>query len=102
MGSTSLGREEIAKEVEHCKAFNVKLLAGKVETQEQFDELFELGFDLFQGFFFAKPKVISQERIPQNHMNILRLLAGLQDADATAREIERLVSPGHTVAGRAR
>ena len=88
----ALGREEIAKQVEHCKAFNVKLLAEKVETQEQFDELFELGFDLFQGFFFAKPKVISQERIPQNHMNILRLLAGLQDADATAREIERLVS----------
>ena len=52
----ALGREEIAKQVEHCKAFNVKLLAEKVETQEQFDELFELGFDLFQGFFFAKPE----------------------------------------------
>ncbi|MCZ6664504.1 MAG: EAL domain-containing protein, partial [Gammaproteobacteria bacterium] len=85
-------REEICSLFERCKAYDVKLLAEKVETQEQFDELFELGFDLFQGYFFTEPKVISQERIPENHINLLNLLAKLQDIKASTSEIERLVS----------
>ena len=88
----ALGREEVVAQVEYCKAYNVKLLAEKVETQAQFDEFFELGFDLFQGYFFAKPKVISQERLPENHVNLLHLLAKLQDTNASTSEIERLVS----------
>ena len=35
-----------------------KLLAEKVETIEVFDRCRRLGFDLFQGYFFAKPDVL--------------------------------------------
>ncbi len=82
----SLSREEISDQVERCKGYNVKLLAEKVETQEQFDEFFELGFDLFQGYFFAKPKVIARERLPENHVNLLNLLAKLQDTNTSTKD----------------
>ncbi len=84
--------EEIRSIVERSKSLNVKLLAEKVETQEQFDEMFELGFELFQAYFFAKPKVISHAILPPNHISLLRFLATLQDKEATADEIEGLVS----------
>jgi EAL and modified HD-GYP domain-containing signal transduction protein len=84
--------EEIRSMVERRKSFNVKLLAEKVETQEQFDEMFALGFELFQGYFFTKPKVISHASVPVNHISLLQLLANLQDKDASLREIVGLVS----------
>ena len=88
----ALNAEQIAAELAHCRPYNVRMLAEKVETQEQFQELFELGFELFQGYFFAKPKIISQQRLPENHINLLRLLAKLQDTSAATGEIESLVS----------
>lgn len=36
------------------------ILAEKVETQEEFVLAKEMGFHLFQGFFFSKPSIISQ------------------------------------------
>ena len=93
----ALNAEQIAAEFAHCEPYNVRMLAEKVETQEQFEELFELGFELFQGYFFAKPKIISQQRLPENHIGLLRLLAKLQDTSAATDEIESLVSADVTL-----
>ena len=35
---------------------NIKLLAEKVETEEEFEQAKKMGFQFFQGYFFAKPK----------------------------------------------
>jgi EAL and modified HD-GYP domain-containing signal transduction protein len=88
----ALNAEQIVAELEHCKPYNVRMLAEKVETQEQFEASFNLGFELFQGYFFAKPKIIAQQRLPENHINLLRLLTKLQDTSAATGEIENLVS----------
>lgn len=45
----------------------LKLLAEKVETQEEFKHAKELGFDFFQGYFFCKPEVITQRDVKINH-----------------------------------
>lgn len=37
------------------------LLAEKVETEEEFVKTKRLGFHLFQGYFFSKPKIIGQK-----------------------------------------
>mgnify|MGYP006147059661 CR=1 FL=1 len=36
----------------------MKLLAEKVETREQADVCRKLGFELFQGYFFARPALL--------------------------------------------
>ncbi|OCA81968.1 EAL and HDOD domain-containing protein [Pseudobacillus wudalianchiensis] len=57
------------------KKFPLVWLAEKVETRGHFEEALNEGFDLFQGFFFAKPTLVSGESIPQfsnQHFIILR------------------------------
>ncbi len=37
------------------------LLAEKVETREEFEKAKEMGFHLFQGYFFQKPQTVGNE-----------------------------------------
>ncbi|MFT4580925.1 MAG: EAL and modified HD-GYP domain-containing signal transduction protein [Gammaproteobacteria bacterium] len=88
----ALGREEIKEHVDRLKGRRVKLLAEKVETFEQHASLLELGFDYFQGYYYAKPDIVARDRIPDNHLAVLRLLAALNSRAITTEEIEHLVS----------
>jgi EAL and modified HD-GYP domain-containing signal transduction protein len=63
------------------------LLAEKVENDTQMNLCHELGFDLFQGYFFARPTVIEGKRLKTSDMALLRLL-GLISQDADTAEIE--------------
>jgi EAL and modified HD-GYP domain-containing signal transduction protein len=45
------------------KKMELTILAEKVESQSDFDTLHQLGCDLFQGFFFARPTLISGTKI---------------------------------------
>ncbi len=56
---------------------NATLLAEKVEDQEEFDMAQGEGFELFQGYFFCRPKIIAGREIPPHRMNYMRLLAAL-------------------------
>lgn len=88
----ALSVEEIKEHVELLKSYDVKLLAEKVETQDEYNCFREMGFDYFQGYFFSKPSVISKDVMPDNHIALLQLLARLQDPDIDIAEIETLVS----------
>src|SRR6185369_3207471 len=44
--------------IEQLRRWPVRILAEKVETVEQFDACYNLGFDLFQGYFFERPVVL--------------------------------------------
>lgn len=59
--------------VKKLKRHNLKLLAEKVETQEDFQTCFDLGFDYFQGYFFAKPALISGKSISPAQIVLLEL-----------------------------
>ncbi|MFT4560898.1 MAG: EAL and modified HD-GYP domain-containing signal transduction protein [Gammaproteobacteria bacterium] len=74
------------------KGRKVKLLAEKVETFEQHASLLDLGFDYFQGYYYARPDIVARDRIPDNHLAALRLLAALNNRAIKTEEIERLVS----------
>ncbi len=85
-----LGQEDVCRHVEQLRQYPVRLLAEKVETQQDFDYCNNLGFDYFQGYFFSQPKIIRGQRLPNNRLAILRLLARLQDPAITARDVEDL------------
>ncbi len=67
-----------------------KLLAEKVETVEEFEECMELGFEYFQGYYFARPVILSGKKISPSQMSVLHLLE-LLDRDASNQEIESSV-----------
>lgn len=63
------------------------LLAEKVETEAQFQHCLKLGFDLFQGYHFAKPQMMSSRRPSHRKLTLLRLLA-LITGEATSEQLE--------------
>lgn len=68
------------------------LLAEKVETHEQFRQAQAAGFDLFQGFFFAKPQLLHSRRIRSPAHDVIRLVSMLDqdpDIDEVASELRR-------------
>jgi c-di-GMP phosphodiesterase len=67
-----------------------KLLAEKVETQQEFTACLSLGFDYFQGYYFARPVILSGKKIAPSELVILRLLE-LINSDAGDRDIELAV-----------
>ena len=84
--------EDALKElVPELQKFNVRLIAEKVETQDQFQLCSDLGFDYFQGYFFCKPKLVEGKQIPTNRLAATRLVAKLQHPDLTADQIEETI-----------
>jgi len=69
---------------------NQKLLAEKVETVEEFRECMDLGFEYFQGYYFARPVILSGKKIAPSQLSIMKLL-DLLNSDADQREVERSV-----------
>jgi len=53
---------------------HIKLLAEKVETYEEYNQALELGFELFQGFFFAKPEMVKTKSLSPSQMAMAELL----------------------------
>lgn len=64
-----------------------QLLAEKVETLEDYERCHALGFDLFQGYYFARPTIITGRRLRPTQMTTLRLVS-LLARDAETKEIE--------------
>lgn len=86
----SVEPSKLAALVGKIRNWPVKLLAEKVETGEQFDHCLQLGFDLFQGYHFAKPHIITGKRLSHSELTLMKLLGQvMQDADE--QEIEATI-----------
>ena len=86
------GMEELTRRMPELRATGARLLAEKVETVEQFEQLKALGFDYFQGYFFARPSIVRTDRVEENSAMVVRLLARLNDPDVPMQEVIELVS----------
>lgn len=82
-----MSQPSLLKLAPHFKRFKKKLLAEKVESQEQFQTCLELGFDYFQGYYFAKPVILSGKKLSPSQLAIVRLM-NLIGSDADTAEIE--------------
>jgi len=64
-----------------------KLLAEKVETPEEFQTCLDLGFDYFQGYYFARPLVLSGKKLSPSQLAIVQLMNQiLADEDSAVLE----------------
>ena len=82
---------QVRRNLAILRPYKAKLVAEKVETQEEFDLCLSQGFDHFQGFFLAKPQKISGRRIPAHHASMLHLLSRISDPGLSIHEINRLI-----------
>jgi EAL and modified HD-GYP domain-containing signal transduction protein len=85
-------REEQLEMLARYHARGVKMLAEKVETQEEFEWSRTAGYDYFQGYFFAKPVLLQGKQVPGFKTNHLKLLEQLQKPDLDFIRLEKLIS----------
>jgi EAL and modified HD-GYP domain-containing signal transduction protein len=76
--------------VASLKKTGKRLLAEKVETIEEFKLCMELGFEYFQGYYFARPVILSGRKIAPTEVVLLRLL-DLVNSNADNQTIETAV-----------
>lgn len=81
--------DQLARVTERLKRWPVRLLAEKVDHRAQVDRCLELGYELFQGYHFARPSIITGRRLSHAETAIMRLM-GLVVSDAETREIEQV------------
>jgi len=85
-------KEDIAKIANTFKNKNVKLLAEKLETQEDFKLAKNLGFDLFQGYFFKKPEILLTQNLAPLKISYLQLLIKLNEDELDLVELSNIIS----------
>jgi EAL and modified HD-GYP domain-containing signal transduction protein len=71
------------------KKLPVRLLAEKVDTRAQVERCVELGYELFQGYYFARPSIITGKRLTRTETALMRLL-GLLLSGADTPEVEKV------------
>ncbi len=88
----ALSADELAENVAQVRRHSARLLAEKVEDYAMLESCRKLGFDLYQGFFFCRPRVICGQRPEANRLAVIQLIARLQDPNADMDDLERLVT----------
>lgn len=80
------GDPEERKRLREILPGHVRLLAEKIETEEEFHQALEYGYVLFQGYFFCKPVVLHKKKLTSNALSQIRLLKEVnrQDFDFSA------------------
>jgi EAL and modified HD-GYP domain-containing signal transduction protein len=92
-------REELPSLVERCRAFDVLLLAEKVETDEDIALARELGFELFQGYAVQRPVIVRGQTIAASALAHVQLAMTMLAEDLDFEQVEEILrrEPGLVV-----
>ena len=88
----ALSTEELKGSIRNLAPFHLQLLAEKVETYEEFQQARQMGFTLFQGYFFSKPEVIKGKDVPAPRMSLLQIMAEVNRADFAFEKLETIIT----------
>jgi EAL and modified HD-GYP domain-containing signal transduction protein len=83
----AMRREMVERYTGRCK----ELLAEKVETREDEKHAKDLGYSLFQGFYYSEPRVQSRRDIPRLKQSYLLFLQQLRQPELDMPRIEALI-----------
>lgn len=79
--------EQIITTVKAARKHSAKLLAEKVERREQFEQYRKLGFELFQGYYFARPENVSAKVVNPTQASVIQLMEKVRQ-EADIKQIE--------------
>jgi EAL and modified HD-GYP domain-containing signal transduction protein len=87
-----IDRSTMERELPALRQRNLKLLAEKVESYEEYEFCKSLGFEYFQGYFFCQPNMLAKKKIPVNRVAVFQLLARLQDPNVAPSDLISIIS----------
>lgn len=68
---------EIKSHMHRLSSYPLEWLAERVETPEQFEQCKALGFTLFQGYFLARPELVTGKTVPPAALKMADLINNL-------------------------
>lgn len=68
-----------------------RILAEKVETQGMFEACANAGADLFQGYFFAEPEIITGKAMTVERQNFMSLMAKISQPTVDLNELQVII-----------
>jgi EAL and modified HD-GYP domain-containing signal transduction protein len=83
--------DTIQKTLRRLSRFNLKFLAEKVESYEEYIQMGRLGFSLFQGYFFCRPERIKIREVDSAKINLVNLLAEVSRKTTSFRKLEKII-----------
>jgi EAL and modified HD-GYP domain-containing signal transduction protein len=85
----ALEREKLLQKL---KGFgSAKLIAEKVETQAEYQQACMEGFTLFQGYYFCRPVLMKETKIPANRLSYIQILEQLQHDPLDLHHLSQLL-----------
>jgi c-di-GMP-related signal transduction protein len=83
--------EECEQLVKQFGRWRCRMLAEKVETQNQFGQARDQGFVYFQGYFFRRPEMMGTHDMPANRLNYIRMLQEVSRPELDVPGLEKLI-----------
>ncbi len=85
--------------VQQIKAdYDITILAEKIETHGEFELAKEIGFTLFQGYFFSKPEMLSSKGIVSSQITKLELINELGKSELNIAKTEEFIKNDAAIA----
>ncbi len=69
----------------------ITMLAEKVETYEEFHAGLADGYELFQGYFFCKPEMVTGKDVPPIKASLVRLITEVNRPDLDFEALEGII-----------
>jgi c-di-GMP phosphodiesterase len=86
-------RGALRAEIARVRQYGATVLARGVEDHDDVQLCQELGFDLLQGYFFCRPRVVSESGVVHvNKLARLQMLAELQKPDIDFDSLQEIIS----------
>ncbi|MFN2343775.1 MAG: EAL and HDOD domain-containing protein, partial [Desulfonatronovibrio sp.] len=82
---------EIKKIVAHLSKKNITMLAEKIEHVKIYEFCKQMGFHLFQGFFFCSPKMMSGSKLNPNQSSRFLLFKELSQDNVEMKKISEII-----------
>ena len=87
---------DIKEMIQKLKSHNIIIIATKIETSQEYANARDLGAQWFQGYFFAKPKIVETRKYEPSQMNVLHLYNLLME-DVNIDEITKEFENNHEI-----
>lgn len=69
----------------------IRFLAEKIETHQEHRMAYDMGYSLFQGYYYCKPALVHTKGIPPSTMNHLQLIKALKKEEPSFDELVRII-----------
>jgi EAL and modified HD-GYP domain-containing signal transduction protein len=83
--------QERKKLLNRLSGVTVAMVAEKIETQEEYRQACHEGFSLFQGFYFCRPMLMENHKIPANRIGHIEVMQLLRSANLDIRELTKVL-----------